>query len=156
MIRDCSSKMDLSLLQTLERERVLEVLRRDKQLRIIEEDRIRWVMFDRFHRCFREILIIDPERRLARNRAHTGSPVIHRSKNIDCSSFNFGHFDNCLHLISRTTAPCFLFALRLLFPSVWEHKGTKEMNTIYNAFMIFIDLLTLLRCCCLYFEMKLF
>ncbi len=38
---DCSVKMDLDLLQDLERERVLEVLRRDKQLRIIEEDRIR-------------------------------------------------------------------------------------------------------------------
>ncbi|XP_008311220.1 synaptotagmin-like protein 3 [Cynoglossus semilaevis] len=33
--------MDLDFLQTLERERVLNVLRRDKQLRIIEEDRIR-------------------------------------------------------------------------------------------------------------------
>ncbi|XP_054474658.1 synaptotagmin-like protein 3 [Anoplopoma fimbria] len=33
--------MDLSSLQALERERVLEVLRRDKQLRTIEEDRIR-------------------------------------------------------------------------------------------------------------------
>ncbi|KAF3702979.1 Synaptotagmin-like protein 3 Exophilin-6 [Channa argus] len=33
--------MDLSLLQALEKEIILEVLRRDKQLRIIEEDRIR-------------------------------------------------------------------------------------------------------------------
>ncbi|XP_028295722.1 synaptotagmin-like protein 3 isoform X2 [Gouania willdenowi] len=33
--------MDLSLLQALERERILEVLRRDKVLRIIEEDRVR-------------------------------------------------------------------------------------------------------------------
>ncbi|XP_033505065.1 synaptotagmin-like protein 3 isoform X1 [Epinephelus lanceolatus] len=41
MIKDDYSKMDLSLLQTLERERVLEVLRRDKQLRAIEDDRIR-------------------------------------------------------------------------------------------------------------------
>lgn len=36
-------EMDLGLLHALERERVLEVLRRDKQLRAIEEDRIRWV-----------------------------------------------------------------------------------------------------------------
>ena len=35
------SKMDLDFLHALERERVLDVLRRDKQLRIIEEDRIR-------------------------------------------------------------------------------------------------------------------
>lgn len=38
---DCSLKMDLDLLQAQERERVLEVLRRDKQLRTIEENRIR-------------------------------------------------------------------------------------------------------------------
>ncbi|KAM3603164.1 uncharacterized protein V6R79_017589 [Siganus canaliculatus] len=38
MIRD---KMDLTLLHAMDRERVLEVLRRDKQLRAIEEDRIR-------------------------------------------------------------------------------------------------------------------
>lgn len=38
---DCSLKMDLGLLQSQERERVLEVLRRDKQLRTIEENRIR-------------------------------------------------------------------------------------------------------------------
>ncbi|XP_008277722.1 synaptotagmin-like protein 3 isoform X2 [Stegastes partitus] len=41
MIRGCCLKMDLSLLKVLEKERVLEVLRRDKQLRTIEEDRIR-------------------------------------------------------------------------------------------------------------------
>lgn len=41
MIRDCCLKMDLSLLQALERERVLEVLQKDKQLRTIEENRIR-------------------------------------------------------------------------------------------------------------------
>lgn len=34
-------KMDLSFLQVLERERVLEVLHRDKHLRKIEEERIR-------------------------------------------------------------------------------------------------------------------
>ncbi|XP_077366328.1 synaptotagmin-like protein 3 isoform X1 [Festucalex cinctus] len=39
MTRDL--KMDLSLLQALERERILEVLRRDKLLRTMEEDRIR-------------------------------------------------------------------------------------------------------------------
>ncbi|XP_029983614.1 synaptotagmin-like protein 3 isoform X2 [Sphaeramia orbicularis] len=38
--------MDLSLLQALERERVLEVLRRDKQLRTIEEDRIRRMKYE--------------------------------------------------------------------------------------------------------------
>ncbi|KAK5852802.1 hypothetical protein PBY51_006642 [Eleginops maclovinus] len=38
--------MDLTFLQTLERERVLEVLRRDKQLRTIEEDRIRRMKHD--------------------------------------------------------------------------------------------------------------
>lgn len=38
---DGSLKMDLGLLQAQERERVLEVLRRDKQLRTIEENRIR-------------------------------------------------------------------------------------------------------------------
>ncbi|XP_034555535.1 synaptotagmin-like protein 3 [Notolabrus celidotus] len=38
--------MDLSLLHALEREQVLEVLRRDKQLRIIEEDRIRRMKYD--------------------------------------------------------------------------------------------------------------
>lgn len=38
---DCSLKMDLGLLQSQDRERVLEVLRRDKQLRTIEENRIR-------------------------------------------------------------------------------------------------------------------
>lgn len=37
--------MDLSLLQAQEREKVLEVLQRDKQLRAIEENRIRWVVF---------------------------------------------------------------------------------------------------------------
>ncbi|XP_035534395.1 synaptotagmin-like protein 3 isoform X1 [Morone saxatilis] len=46
MIRDCCLKMDLSLLQALERERVLEVLRRDKQLRTIEEDRIRRMKYE--------------------------------------------------------------------------------------------------------------
>ncbi|XP_068197887.1 synaptotagmin-like protein 3 [Antennarius striatus] len=46
MIRDSSLKMDLSLLQVLERERVLEVLRRDKHLRTIEEDRIRRMKFE--------------------------------------------------------------------------------------------------------------
>ncbi|XP_041832755.1 synaptotagmin-like protein 3 [Melanotaenia boesemani] len=40
------SKMDLSSLQFLERERVLEVLQRDKQLRTIEEDRIRRMKYD--------------------------------------------------------------------------------------------------------------
>lgn len=39
-----SFEMDLSYLQVLEREKVLEVLRRDKQLRTVEEDRIRWVI----------------------------------------------------------------------------------------------------------------
>lgn len=34
-------KMDLNALQALERESVLDVLRRDKQLRAIEEARIR-------------------------------------------------------------------------------------------------------------------
>ncbi|XP_068593473.1 synaptotagmin-like protein 3 [Cebidichthys violaceus] len=38
--------MDLSSLQALERERVLEVLRRDKQLRTIEEDRIRRMKYE--------------------------------------------------------------------------------------------------------------
>lgn len=38
---DCDLKMNLGLLQSQERERVLEVLRRDKQLRTIEENRIR-------------------------------------------------------------------------------------------------------------------
>lgn len=38
---DCSLEMDLGLLQSQEREKVLEVLRRDKQLRTIEENRIR-------------------------------------------------------------------------------------------------------------------
>ncbi|XP_071323648.1 synaptotagmin-like protein 3 isoform X2 [Trachinotus anak] len=38
--------MDLNLLQALEKERVLEVLRRDKQLRIIEEDRIRRMKYE--------------------------------------------------------------------------------------------------------------
>ncbi|XP_029318426.1 synaptotagmin-like protein 3 isoform X1 [Cottoperca gobio] len=47
MITDCCcSKMDLTSLQALERERVLEVLRRDKQLRTIEEDRIRRMKHD--------------------------------------------------------------------------------------------------------------
>ncbi|KAF3850034.1 hypothetical protein F7725_019753 [Dissostichus mawsoni] len=38
--RNKKKPMDLTFLQTLERERVLEVLRRDQQLRTIEEDRI--------------------------------------------------------------------------------------------------------------------
>ncbi|XP_075940600.1 synaptotagmin-like protein 3 [Anarhichas minor] len=38
--------MNLSSLQALERERVLEVLRRDKQLRTIEEDRIRRMKYE--------------------------------------------------------------------------------------------------------------
>ncbi|XP_034435359.1 synaptotagmin-like protein 3 isoform X2 [Hippoglossus hippoglossus] len=38
--------MDLDFLHALERERVLEVLRRDKQLRIIEEDRIRRMKYE--------------------------------------------------------------------------------------------------------------
>ncbi|KAM9339649.1 synaptotagmin-like protein 3 isoform 2-T2 [Symphorus nematophorus] len=38
--------MDLSSLQALERERILEVLRRDKQLRTIEEDRIRRMKYE--------------------------------------------------------------------------------------------------------------
>lgn len=38
---DNSLKMNLGLLQSQEQERVLEVLRRDKQLRTIEENRIR-------------------------------------------------------------------------------------------------------------------
>ncbi|XP_033991376.1 synaptotagmin-like protein 3 [Trematomus bernacchii] len=47
MITDCCClKMDLTFLQTLERERVLEVLRRDQQLRTIEEDRIRRMKHD--------------------------------------------------------------------------------------------------------------
>ncbi|XP_047430469.1 synaptotagmin-like protein 3 isoform X2 [Mugil cephalus] len=41
MIRDGHFEMDLNFLQVLERERVLEVLWRDKQLRAIEDDRIR-------------------------------------------------------------------------------------------------------------------
>lgn len=43
-IRSETLQMDLSFLQVLERERVLEVLHRDKHLRKIEEERIRWVM----------------------------------------------------------------------------------------------------------------
>uniref|UniRef100_A0A8C3A1X8 RabBD domain-containing protein n=1 Tax=Cyclopterus lumpus TaxID=8103 RepID=A0A8C3A1X8_CYCLU len=39
-------KMDLSSLEALERERVLDVLRRDKQLRTIEEDRIRRMRYE--------------------------------------------------------------------------------------------------------------
>uniref|UniRef100_A0A665WKF3 RabBD domain-containing protein n=1 Tax=Echeneis naucrates TaxID=173247 RepID=A0A665WKF3_ECHNA len=47
MIRDqTETEMDLNLLQALEKERVLEVLRRDKQLRIIEEDRIRRMKYE--------------------------------------------------------------------------------------------------------------
>uniref|UniRef100_A0A8C9WT42 RabBD domain-containing protein n=1 Tax=Sander lucioperca TaxID=283035 RepID=A0A8C9WT42_SANLU len=42
----CCLKMDLGLLQALERERVLEVLQRDKQLRTIEEDRIRKMKYE--------------------------------------------------------------------------------------------------------------
>ncbi|XP_060947756.1 synaptotagmin-like protein 3 isoform X1 [Limanda limanda] len=38
--------MDLDFLHALERERVLDVLRRDKQLRIIEEDRIRKMKYE--------------------------------------------------------------------------------------------------------------
>lgn len=38
--------MDLSLLQVMERESILEVLRRDKQMRAIEEDRIRRMKYD--------------------------------------------------------------------------------------------------------------
>uniref|UniRef100_A0A3Q3KHP2 RabBD domain-containing protein n=1 Tax=Monopterus albus TaxID=43700 RepID=A0A3Q3KHP2_MONAL len=38
--------MDLNLLQALERKCVLEVLHRDKQLRIIEEDRIRRMKYE--------------------------------------------------------------------------------------------------------------
>ncbi|XP_034383840.1 synaptotagmin-like protein 3 isoform X2 [Cyclopterus lumpus] len=38
--------MDLSSLEALERERVLDVLRRDKQLRTIEEDRIRRMRYE--------------------------------------------------------------------------------------------------------------
>uniref|UniRef100_A0AAQ5ZQ07 Synaptotagmin-like protein 3 n=1 Tax=Amphiprion ocellaris TaxID=80972 RepID=A0AAQ5ZQ07_AMPOC len=38
--------MDLSLLKVLEKERVMEVLRRDKQLRTVEEDRIRRMKHD--------------------------------------------------------------------------------------------------------------
>lgn len=49
MIRGCCVKMDLSFLHALERERVLDVLQRDKQLRAIEEDRIRLVIFHHFH-----------------------------------------------------------------------------------------------------------
>lgn len=40
-LADCSLKMDLGLLQAQDREIVLEVLRRDKQLRTFEENRIR-------------------------------------------------------------------------------------------------------------------
>lgn len=36
--------MDLSLLQAVEREKVLEVLQRDKVLRCLDEDRIRYVI----------------------------------------------------------------------------------------------------------------
>lgn len=43
---DNSLKMNLGLLQSQEQERVLEVLRRDKQLRTIEENRIRWGFFN--------------------------------------------------------------------------------------------------------------
>uniref|UniRef100_A0A3Q0SBA0 RabBD domain-containing protein n=1 Tax=Amphilophus citrinellus TaxID=61819 RepID=A0A3Q0SBA0_AMPCI len=39
-------KMDLSLLQVLEKEHILEVLRRDKQMRAIEEDRIRRMKYE--------------------------------------------------------------------------------------------------------------
>ncbi|CAK6962714.1 synaptotagmin-like protein 3 [Scomber scombrus] len=46
MIKDSHFKMDLSLLQAMERERVLEVLRRDKQLRTIEEDRIKRMRYE--------------------------------------------------------------------------------------------------------------
>ncbi|XP_030577570.1 synaptotagmin-like protein 3 [Archocentrus centrarchus] len=38
--------MDLSLLQVLEKEHILEVLRRDKQMRAIEEDRIRRMKYE--------------------------------------------------------------------------------------------------------------
>lgn len=44
--------MDLSYLQVLEREKVLEVLRRDKQLRAVEEDRIRWVISALVEKCW--------------------------------------------------------------------------------------------------------
>lgn len=47
--------MDLSLLQVMERESILEVLRRDKQMRAIEEDRIRWVISNSVNRCWDEI-----------------------------------------------------------------------------------------------------
>ncbi|XP_071775142.2 synaptotagmin-like protein 3 isoform X1 [Centroberyx gerrardi] len=46
MIRDCCVEMDLSLLQALERERVLEVLQRDKLLRTIEDERIRRMKYE--------------------------------------------------------------------------------------------------------------
>ncbi|XP_070782073.1 synaptotagmin-like protein 3 [Enoplosus armatus] len=46
MITGCRLKMDLSFFQALERERILEVLQRDKQLRAIEEDRIRSMKYE--------------------------------------------------------------------------------------------------------------
>lgn len=42
IIYDHVCPMDLGLFQALERERVLEVLQRDKALRTIETDRIRY------------------------------------------------------------------------------------------------------------------
>lgn len=42
IIYDQVCPMDLGLFQALERERVLEVLQRDKALRTIETDRIRY------------------------------------------------------------------------------------------------------------------
>lgn len=47
--------MDLSLLQVMERESILEVLRRDKQMRAIEEDRIRWVISNSVNGCWDEM-----------------------------------------------------------------------------------------------------
>lgn len=51
MIADGGSRMDLSFLHAVERERVLEVLQRDKVLRSVEENRIRSATLDSF-RCF--------------------------------------------------------------------------------------------------------
>lgn len=45
---DTRSRMDLSLLEALEREHILEVLQRDKQLRLIEENRIRLLIYFSF------------------------------------------------------------------------------------------------------------
>lgn len=63
MIKDHHREMDLSFLQVLEREMVLEVLRRDKQLRTIEEDRIRLVISDCLYAEDKKKPFSDAERR---------------------------------------------------------------------------------------------